>query len=792
MKLFYRYCVNATSVGNRTIALLLLTQLFTLAHSQPIDPVKLKSLEKNYIEELYIRTDRDLYISGEKVWLKIYKLNRLTQSPSNLSKIVYVDLLDADNNPVSQLKIEIDGYSGSGDLNLPDTLRTGNYFLRSYTNWMQNFPEDLFAYKKISVINPYKIQGIKIPSTDQSADSVVFFTEGIIDGLESRLGFKSMNKAGDPVKMAGAVINDENDTLCHVQTDDNGNGWATIKPSGTGKLFLISLKNKGKPGKFQLPPVHNDGIILSTAAKGENPVVPVKLLMSKNFAPSGSNLYLVVNSVGLTSFRKEITIKKGGIVSFSQKEMPPGLLHLMIVDEHDNISADRWVYNETCQPVNFTIKTLKETFSQREKIKVTISASDSKGDPIESDFSVSVVKRVAINNLLCSANHLSQLPELISGNSYESESDINDYLLFYNSHNPILIANGKSVNMDPAYMPEIEGHLISGNIRYTKTGEPVKNQKITLSFVGKVALCQFARTNEKGEFHFKTSQRGLHEIVIQPLSEEIKDYYVELKNPFTPPTKKYNYGVFYPDTTRLHDINNMIIGTQINNLYKPYNQNSTIKKVTEKNHDFYGKPENTIPLANYIELTSIKEVIKEIIPGVTTVRKNDRINFRMNYPYQSKPYEHNPLVLVDGVPVYDLEKVLAINSRDLEKIDVFTTRYYISDIVLDGILHFVTKKGNLGVIDLDRSAYRVEYDLPENHNVFYSPDYLTDKQLHDRIPDFRNTLYWNPEMHTDKTGKASLEFYSSDESGEYIITVEGITTDGKTGVGSIPLKIGSR
>ena len=138
------------------------------------------------------------------------------------------------------------------------------------------------------------------------------------------------------------------------------------------------------------------------------------------------------------------------------------------------------------------------------------------------------------------------------------------------------------------------------------------------------------------------------------------------------------------------------------------------------------------------------------------------------------------------------KRYLSISSKDLEKIDVFTTRYYISDIVMDGILHFVTKTGNLDVIDLDRSVYRVQYDLPEYQQDFYSPDYSTDKLLNDRIPDFRNTLYWNPGMHTDKTGNASIEFYSSDESAEYIITIEGITGDGKTGAATMPLIINSR
>ena len=63
---------------------------------------------------------------------------------------------------------------------------------------------------------------------------------------------------------------------------------------------------------------------------------------------------------------------------------------------------------------------------------------------------------------------------------------------------------------------------------------------------------------------------GSREIVIQPLSDQITDYYVELKNPFTPAIKKYYPGSFIPDTSKLSDINNVIISSQINNIYEPY------------------------------------------------------------------------------------------------------------------------------------------------------------------------------------------------------------------------------
>jgi hypothetical protein len=48
-----------------------------------------------------------------------------------------------------------------------------------------------------------------------------------------------------------------------------------------------------------------------------------------------------------------------------------------------------------------------------------------------------------------------------------------------------------------------------------------------------------------------------------------------------------------------------------------------------------------------------------------------------------------------------------------------------------------------------------------------------------RIPDFRNCLYWNPEVFIKPGDKASLEFYTSDNRGEFEVVVRGLTTDGE-------------
>ncbi len=243
--------------------------------------------------------------------------------------------------------------------------------------------------------------------------------------------------------------------------------------------------------------------------------------------------------------------------------------------------------------LNYKITLPENTHFSREKIKMNIIVTDIKGNPVESDFSVSVAKAVTVNEGI-ERNKFRQLPAMAAINSDKLSEDINNWLIFYNPPDPPADQSGKLISMDPVFLPEIGGHLISGNIKNRKTGEPVKNENISLSFVGKSALCQFAKTNEKGEFHFNTSERGTREIVIQPLSDQITDYYVELENSFTPAIKKYSPGSFIPDTSKLSDINNVIISAQINNIYEPYTPAAGINASIRSKPNFYGKPDNTI------------------------------------------------------------------------------------------------------------------------------------------------------------------------------------------------------
>jgi len=736
---------------------------------------------KQYNEELLVQTDRDIYIAGEKVFLKIFKLNGLTRTPGNISKVVYVDILDFFNNPVVQLKIGVNGVSGSGELLLPDTLRTGNYLIRSCTRWMQNFTSDLFSYKRISVINPFEnVNKIKLQVTGQQPDSVAFYPESgsLVSGIETVVGYKSFSKDGNPVTLKGIITGNNNDTLCSVHSDVTGTGSFLIKPTGTGRIFLVIEESKGSVKRFPLPNVKESGISFSVTS--ETDLFKIDIRESEHFSKSIRRLYLVYSTALITIFKKEIKEEKE--MFLNKDTLPSGFAGIMIVDDSGKPLARRWVYNEKKSDIKYDIRLQSQVYSTREKIKIDITANGQTGDAVKSDLMVSVVRSFTVDKTNCTnMPGYRQFPALASINTDRGHFNINDYLICFSDGEGTQEADKAGSDELPDFLPELGNQIVSGTIRYRTTGDPLSKENLILSFVGKAARCSFGRTDENGCFNFVVNESGIREIVIQPLSPVLTDYYVELDNPFPEAYSKYSPAPFYPDSSRLDEINSAIISMQVKNIYEPFMKTGPSRVKTHNEPDFYGIPVDTILMTTFIELSSLKEIVKEIVPGVSINRENGKSTIRIIDETTNLPFDSTPLVLVDGVPINDLDKILSINPKAIERIEVLKGRYLISDIIIEGIVHFITKKGNLSAVEFDKSVFRQEFEALQPVYKYSYPDYSVDTLKNSRIPDFRNTLYWNPDIITDEAGKAVVEFYTSDETGDYTIIVEGMTSDGRTG-----------
>jgi hypothetical protein len=315
---------------------------------------------------------------------------------------------------------------------------------------------------------------------------------------------------------------------------------------------------------------------------------------------------------------------------------------------------------------------------------------------------------------------------------------------------------------------------------------------MVLSLVGKSALCRFTKTDDKGVFNFIIRESGKHEIVIQPLRRDLLDYYIELNDPFPDVFNSYEPEPFFIDTAKLAEINEAIVSMQVQAIYRPLMTPVDTAVRQSSKPDFYGDPDYEIRLADFIELTSIREIAREIIRVIGISSSDGKSSFRMNYKSPDGTYLETPLVLVDGTPSYDHDAVLDLSPAEIEKIKVLNNRYYLSDISLGGIIDIKTIKGNLSITETDLRVFRQEFEAPLSGTLFYAPDYLSVKQRESRVPDYRNTLYWNPDVKTDRNGKAVAEFYTSDESGDFLVFIEGFTDGGLKGTASTIISVTDR
>lgn len=145
----------------KTTLFLSLILLFLSSAFIADDPfsVLLKQLEeftKKYpTESVHLHLDKPYYAIGDDIWFKAYVTDSRTATPTQLSAILYVDLIDENDSLKNQLLLTLKNGIAWGDFKLPDSLNEGNYRIRAYTNLMKNAGPDFFFDKTIKIGNSW-------------------------------------------------------------------------------------------------------------------------------------------------------------------------------------------------------------------------------------------------------------------------------------------------------------------------------------------------------------------------------------------------------------------------------------------------------------------------------------------------------------------------------------------------------------------------------------------------------------------------------------------------------------
>jgi hypothetical protein len=157
--------------------------------------------------------------------------------------------------------------------------------------------------------------------------------------------------------------------------------------------------------------------------------------------------------------------------------------------------------------------------------------------------------------------------------------------------------------------------------------------------------------------------------------------------------------------------------------------------------------------------------------------------FRGNIPYSTRG--GGPMqVVIDGVFV-EPDFINSVNVPDIASIEVLRT---IGNTAIygfrggNGLLVITTKRGDEGAVYNRYAPGLVTYSPKGYYKAreFYSPQY-DDPKTNTKMQDLRSTIYWKPNVITDKDGNASLSFFNADGKGNYRVIIEGIDADGNLG-----------
>jgi hypothetical protein len=160
-------------------------------------PTHIKAQEDNllisnasFAEKIYLQFDRNLYANGDTVWFKCIVANASEHLPSLLSGVLYVELIDANKSILQKKIIKVANGIGQGNFDLDKKMLKGNYLIRAYTQWNENF-DDAFVFEQYIQVVPNQaqytdpIQNIKLIKEEAENHHLeVTFHPEVLDSLQ--------------------------------------------------------------------------------------------------------------------------------------------------------------------------------------------------------------------------------------------------------------------------------------------------------------------------------------------------------------------------------------------------------------------------------------------------------------------------------------------------------------------------------------------------------------------------------------------------------------------------------
>ncbi|MDN3585118.1 hypothetical protein QWY86_00450 [Pedobacter aquatilis] len=799
-------------------------------------------------EKLYVQLDRTIYSPQDTLWFKAYLTDAKSHTSSKISGLIYFEMLDSKGNPMQTICLPTAmGITWGGFALKPELYKDSHYTFRAYTNWSKNFGDDYIFKQNIQIVDYVEPESLtdekNIPQTIASTSNskkqspkeidVQFLPEGgnILTEIHQKIAFKAIDYNGFGKKIKGTIIDSKGNMITPFESNDRGMGYFTMfaepNESYSAKFDSVEpIKN------INLPSSKNSG----TSVQLNNSYHSDSVAVHINIKTQPQEVFLIGQSRGIICFIAKLNAGvKSKTIKIAKSLFPTGVAQILLVDINKKPLNERsfFIYRNDELKIN-PISSLSR-YTLRDSINIDLSVLNQYKKPVEGSFSIAVTDDTQIKKDSLNWNNIFAHMLLNSDLKGEIESP-GYYLQNYNEqkHNELdalLLTQGwVNYNWDlskkPIFEPE-KDFTISGKVT-NMTNKPIDKAQILLLGTTKQLSIASTTTNAKGEFLFQdfTPMDSVSFVLqaknskgkVGTLNIEVNDF---KRPPFLPLAVKKNY---IDNPVEKVAIDSLIATKKQENdiAFKSgirLNEVKIIGKKTVRDSKNLNGPGNADVILNEEDLERVPkktlyDLIKENVKG-----------FRVNAEGKILPRIHffavdeEPLsLIIDGVNIkFFYEKIDARNGKeylsfmksymdlykaeDIKGIEVMisnkNTNNYINEYTdpfttsNTAFVEVTTKSGYGPHLKQADNMFKYKPPTYGDNKTFYSPKYTAANKTNPK-PDFRTTIYWNPNLMTDKNGKGNFSFFSADKKGTYTVWIEGTDFDSGFGFKTMTLNIGDK
>lgn len=744
-------------------------------------------------EKLFLHTDKDFYVAGEILWFKIYYADGAAHKPLQLSKIAYVEILNSAGKAEVQAKISLEPGQSKGSFYLPVTLNSGYYSIRAYTNWMKNFDAGYFFEKKITIVNTLK-NPESSAQKDTTGIAIDYFPEGgnLVSNVQSKIGFKATDSEGKGVDFSGYVINEYGDTVARFTPFKFGIGNFLFRPFSNHTYKTVIILADGRIINKPFPEVYSGGYAMNLNDKGDGNLRITVYRKKFQGEQNTEQVLLAAHTRQVLHIAEEKIIDDSDstIFSISKTKIGQGITHFTLFNGNGKPVCERLFFIKPTVAVTLSIKDDQDIYSTRHKVNLSVSALYGQQIKTPLNLSASVFDLDTLEK--AEQSDIVSYMWLLSDIKGEVESP--DY---YFTNNPgvevaidnLMLTQGwrrfrwddvlKEQNTLIKFLPEYNGQLISGKVIDTRGGKQVGDLNTLLSVPGQPFGFYVSKSNQDGLVQFEVKNYYGNGEVITRIAESKDSFYrVELLSPFSDSGSRRKYSPYVLQSELKEQLQRRSINMQVQNIYSGDELKKFSTPLIADTLPFFGNPEFTYNLDDYKRFTSMEEVLREYVREISVGVRNGKLTFKMFSPLLHDFYDGDVLVLLDGVPLSDADKILSYDPLKVKRLDIIQNQYIVGPSIFNGVASFLTYEGVFDKFEFDPRLVAIDYDGLQLQREFYSPVYETKQQLEKRIPDFRNTLLWSPDITTDHDGKALIQFFTSDRPGKYMVVLQGMSANG--------------